>query len=122
MSNINEITDSEKLFVELNPEEGACVSGGAVTLVNASTVAFSFRTFNEFLTRTWRFMPAGPVTMNPAASITIPGAGRKYALYDEKIGPGIEPRFKEIFDDVDYTFLENNGKLELKVLGSAREL
>ncbi len=110
MSNINQITDSEKLFVELTHEEGAAISGGAVTLRNDTNVPLNIYSFDKFFNVQLYTLPAGP-----GSSTDIPGNGNNWVLYDEKKGPELVPMLRELEDGGTYSFIEENDKLDLRV-------
>ena len=114
MSKINQITDSEKLFVELTQEEGAAVSGGAVTLVNGvDGFGVNYRRINQF------------VVPNPAADSLAPAglagstdihlfATSRWVLFDSQIGAGEQLIVQELEDGGTYTFNREGDFLVLR--------
>ena len=80
MSNINKITDSEKLFVELTHEEGASISGGFnYVLRNRSDAIFPY-TFNGIPDE------VGPLSEKPISS----PFNQAVLANDKIIGPGYQ--------------------------------
>ncbi|MEH1999477.1 MAG: hypothetical protein V7L00_12145 [Nostoc sp.] len=94
MSNINNITSTsnnsvvgqEQLFIELTPEEGAVIEGGAIyNLGNKAgiTVNFSINGRNDFL----YFNDERQYDYKRAPTVT----------FDQKIGPGYQPTSVRLF-------------------------